>query len=103
MNCQYVHSLFSNLDNPLASQTTVQSIRGVGGAARGNVHGGEWVLKSKATWNGGPRWGDNLELSQSYVVIAQEAMPLTSSLRLDPPFQVAYQHDIAVVFTKLAQ
>jgi hypothetical protein len=67
---------------------------------RGNVHGDERIKQSIMTWNGGSHWSEDVELDRAGVVIAQKDMALSSLLRLDPRFQVAYQDETAVVFVR---
>jgi len=70
---------------------------------RANVHGDERIKRALATWAGGPHWTDDEELNNAQVVIAQKGIALTAILRLDPRFQVVYQDETAVVFTRIRQ
>lgn len=70
---------------------------------RANVHGDDRIKNSLTIWNGGPHWADDAELNGAELVIAQKDMALAALLRLDPRFKVAYQDEIAVVFTKVLQ
>lgn len=70
---------------------------------RANVHGDERIKREWATWTGGPDWKDDPELNEAHVVIAKRDMALASLLRLDPRFNVAYEDDLAVVFSRSMQ
>ena len=70
---------------------------------RANVHGDDRIKNSLATWDGGPHWSDDVELNGAELVIAKKDMALAALLRLDPRFKVAYQDEIAVVFTRVLQ
>ena len=70
---------------------------------RANVHGDDRIKNSLTTWDGGPQWADDVELNGAELVIAQKDMALTALLRLDPRFQLVYQDETAVVFTKVLQ
>ena len=70
---------------------------------RANVHGDDRIKNSLTTWDGGSHWADDVELNGAELVIAQKDMALTALLRLDPRFQLVYQDETAVVFTKVLQ
>lgn len=67
---------------------------------RANVHGDERIKQALATWTGSPGWKDDPELNEARIVIAKRDMALASLLRLDPRFHVAYEDQIAVVFSR---
>jgi hypothetical protein len=70
---------------------------------RANVHGDDRIKRSIGTWAGDSHWSEDPELDRAGIVIAQKDMALSALLRLDPRFKVAYQDEIAVVFTKVLQ
>ena len=51
-----------------------------------------------AVWSGVRDWASDPELLSARVVVANPSQPLTSLLRLDPRFRVAYEDGQAVVF-----
>lgn len=75
----------------------------VSGDGRVNIYGDERVKQALLTWTGNPSWTEDQDLNKAGVVIAQREFPLTALLRLDPRFQVAYQDETAVVFTRALQ
>jgi hypothetical protein len=69
---------------------------------RGQLHGDARVWRSIRTWDGEPGWSTDPELGRARLVIAATGKPLTSLLRGDPRFAVAYEDGVAVVFTRKA-
>src|ERR1700722_11875879 len=67
---------------------------------RANVHGDERVAHYYAVWNGRPEWASDPELSQANIVLARSEAPLTSLLRLDSRFRIAFEDVQAVVFQR---
>ena len=67
---------------------------------RANVHGDERVAHYYAVWNGRPEWASDPELSQANIVLARTEAPLTSLLRLDSRFRIAFEDVQAVVFQR---
>ena len=70
---------------------------------RANVHGDDRIKQALSTWAGNPHWMEDPELNKAGVIIAQKDMALTALLHLDPRFQLAYQDETAVVFTRARQ
>ncbi len=70
---------------------------------RANVHGDARLARAHATWNGLPDWSSDPDLASARLVIAGPALPLTSLLRLDQHFRVAYEDDVAVVFVRVGE
>jgi hypothetical protein len=68
---------------------------------RANVHGDDRIKRSITTWAGDSHWSEDPELDRAGMVIAQKDLALAALLRLDPRFRVAYQDEIAVVFTRI--
>jgi hypothetical protein len=67
---------------------------------RTNVHPPDRIMTSYRTWSGRPEWSSDRELKEARVVLAPRNQPLVSILRLQPGYQLAYQDDLAVVFSK---
>jgi hypothetical protein len=67
---------------------------------RNTLHGDARVWRSIKTWSGREGWDSDPDLVNSSVVIAPRIAALTSLLRLDPRFSVAYEDELAVVFTR---
>jgi len=65
---------------------------------RMNVHDGDRILHSCQTWNGMSGWDSDVELEAARLVLAQSHLPLVSSLRHDPRFELVYEDQLAVVF-----
>ena len=65
---------------------------------RANVHGDRRIAQSIATWHGERSWASDAELATARVVIAPMGLGLTSLLRLDPRFELAYEDRVAAVF-----
>jgi hypothetical protein len=65
---------------------------------RTNLYGEERIERSLATWAGYPGWKSDPELSQARLIIADVKRPLTSLLRTDPRFRLAYTDNVAAVF-----
>jgi hypothetical protein len=65
---------------------------------RANVHGDARIVQSIATWYGQGAWVSNRDLTVARVVIAPINLGLTSLLRVDPRFELAYEDDVAAVF-----
>mgnify|MGYP007059396866 CR=1 FL=1 len=70
---------------------------------RTNLHGGERVLRSIRTWAGAHDWHENPELKRANLVVASRFDPLTSILRLDKDWTIAYEDQVAVVFSRSGQ
>ena len=70
---------------------------------RANIYGDERIKQAFLTWNGNSHWTEDSELNKAGVVIARKDKALAALLRLDPRFKVAYQDEIAVVFTRAVQ
>lgn len=66
--------------------------------SRTNIPGDEILERSIAVWSGASDWASDPVLSQAGLVIANPTNPLTSLLRFDPRFRVAYEDTVAVVF-----
>ena len=66
--------------------------------SRTNLSGDETLERSIAVWSGAPDWGNDPALSSARLIIGNVNNPLTSLLRFDPRFRVAYEDTIAVVF-----
>ena len=66
---------------------------------RANLHGDERIKRTAATWQGLPEWQADPELGAANLVIGPRTAPLASLLRLDDRFELAYEDDVAVVFT----
>jgi hypothetical protein len=64
------------------------------------VHGVTRILRHVDTWHGAPGWRADPELAGARIVIGPRDLPLTSLLRLDQRFTVAYEdrEGPAVVF-----
>ncbi len=67
---------------------------------RAGLYGDEIISRSMDTWGGGPRWSSNPELKSAQVVIGPADSPLTQLLLRDPRFDLAYEDDLATVFTR---
>ena len=65
---------------------------------RANVHGDLRIAQSIATWHGERSWASDSELAVAKVVIAPIGLGLTSLLRVDPRFELAYEDHVAAVF-----
>ncbi len=68
--------------------------------SRTTVLGDEVLQRSIAMWNGSSDWAADRELSGAGLLIANPEYPLTSILRFDPRFHVAYEDSRAVVFVR---
>ena len=64
------------------------------------LHGDAKVWRSIRTWAGLEGWESDPDLVASRLVIAPRSVALTSLLRLDRRFSVAYEDELAVVFVK---
>jgi hypothetical protein len=67
---------------------------------RNTFYGDTRVWRSIRTWSGVEGWDADPELAASRLVIAPRSAALTSLLRLDRRFAIAYEDDVAVVFIK---
>jgi hypothetical protein len=67
---------------------------------RNTFYGDAKVWRSIRTWSGVEGWDADPELAASRLVIAPRSAALTSLLRLDRRFAVAYEDAVAVVFVK---
>jgi hypothetical protein len=65
---------------------------------RSNIHGDYRIARSIGTWFGARTWASDPELAAANLVIAPINVALTSLLRLDPRFELAYEDDVAAVF-----
>jgi hypothetical protein len=65
---------------------------------RANVHGDRRIAQSIATWHGEGSWASDAELATAKVVIAPIGLGLTSLLRVDQRFELAYEDRVAAVF-----
>jgi hypothetical protein len=65
---------------------------------RTDVHGDERNIRSFLTWSGEGMWTVNPDLTTAGLVISHQGQTLTSLLRLDPHFELAYEDQIAAVF-----
>jgi hypothetical protein len=65
---------------------------------RSNIHGDYRIGRSIATWFGARTWASDPELAAAKLVIAPINVALTSLLRLDARFELAYEDDVAAVF-----
>lgn len=65
---------------------------------RALLYGGARIQQQMKTWAGEPEWKNDPDLSKARLVILQARLPLTSLLRVDPRFDVAYEDHVAVVF-----
>jgi hypothetical protein len=70
---------------------------------RTNVHGDERIRRSVETWAGLHHWDSDPELLRARLVIASRRKPLTSLLRLDSRFELAYEDKTAAVFVARTQ
>jgi len=67
---------------------------------RNTLHGDAKVWRSIRTWAGLEGWDADPDLAASRLVIAPRSSGLTSLLRLDRRFSVAYEDELAVVFVR---
>jgi hypothetical protein len=65
--------------------------------SRTNLAGDETLERSIAVWSGAPDWASDPALSNARLIIANPNNALTSLLRFDPRFRVAYEDAVAVV------
>jgi hypothetical protein len=65
---------------------------------RTNVHGEKRIEENLAVWGGQKGWNTDPELVAANLIIAEAGRPLTSLLRSDTRFKVAYEDETAVVF-----
>jgi hypothetical protein len=55
--------------------------------------------RSVATWSGQPGWSADPDLGSAGIVVGPVRSPLTQLLRHDSRFQLAYEDNVAAVFT----
>jgi hypothetical protein len=67
---------------------------------RAGLYGDEVISRSMDTWAGNPKWSSNPELKSAEVVIGPADSALTQLLLRDPRFDLAYEDDLAAVFTR---
>lgn len=65
---------------------------------RAALHGDKRIERSIATWNAGPEWSSDPDLSAAGIVIAPLKVPLTQVLRMDTRFKIVYEDEVAAVF-----
>lgn len=68
--------------------------------SRTNISGDEILERSIAVWSGASNWAADSHLVSARLVIANPTNALTSLLRFNPRFRVAYEDDVAVVFVR---
>lgn len=66
--------------------------------SRTNLFGDQVLQRSIAVWSGATDWATDSALADARLVIANPDNALTSLLRFDPRFRVAYEDSRAVVF-----
>lgn len=67
---------------------------------RAGLYGDDIIDRSMDTWAGNPKWSSNPELKSAQVVIGPVDSALTQLLLQDPHFDLAYEDDLAAVFTR---
>jgi hypothetical protein len=65
---------------------------------RTNLHGDKRLLRFYKTWAGERGWDSDPELENARLVISHSARPLSSLLRRDPRFELAYEDPVALIF-----
>jgi hypothetical protein len=65
---------------------------------RTNLYGDERLQRHVSVLRGSPNWSSDEDLAAAKLVIGNVKFPLTSLLRMDPRFRVAYEDKRAVVF-----
>jgi hypothetical protein len=68
--------------------------------SRTNIPGDEILERSIAVWSGASDWAADPHVADARLVIANPNNALTSLLRFDPRFRVAYEDSVAVVFVR---
>ena len=68
--------------------------------SRTNIPGDEILERSIAVWSGASDWSADPHVANARLVIANPNDALTSLLRFDPRFRVAYEDSVAVVFVR---
>ena len=68
---------------------------------RAAFYGDQRIDRSNATWTGRSDWASDPDLQAARLVIGPTQAPLAQLLRLDPCFQLVYQDELAVVFTRV--
>jgi hypothetical protein len=72
----------------------------VGMDGRAIIYGEERILEHGKCWSGEPHWQDNPDLKGANLVIAKRDLALTSLLKCQGKFEVAYEDPVAVVFIR---
>jgi hypothetical protein len=68
--------------------------------SRTNIPGDEILERSIAVWSGVSDWPADPHVANAHLIIANSNNALTSLLRFDPRFRVAYEDSVAVVFVR---
>jgi hypothetical protein len=66
---------------------------------RAALYGDQRIDRSVSTWSGQPGWSADPDLVSAGIVIGPVRSPLTQLLRHDNRFQLAYEDELAAVFT----
>lgn len=65
---------------------------------RNDLIGDQRIERSFATWDGGPGWASDPDLTSAKLVIGPASAPLTQLLQLDPHFVLVFEDKVAAVF-----
>ena len=65
---------------------------------RTNLYDDSRIERSLSTWDGAPGWQSDPDLRRANLIIADKGRALTTLLRADPRYEIAYEDATAVVF-----
>lgn len=67
---------------------------------RTNIHGASRIENSWNTWNLGPNWDHDPNLSSANLIIAEPTLPLTKALTRDPHYQLVFNDGVSMLFVR---
>ena len=70
---------------------------------RTSIHGAARIESSWNTWNLGPNWDRDPNLTSANLVIAEPSLALTKALTHDPHYQLAFNDGISMLFVQVQQ
>jgi hypothetical protein len=67
---------------------------------RTNIHGAARIENSWNTWNLGPNWDRDPNLTSANLIIAEPSLALTRALTHDPHYQLAFNDGVSLLFVR---